>query len=111
MHLTIHVDSNGRERHTWGPATARSMTELARTLVSLGLRDQPWTAGWEGKPPSLSGRSLFRLAAVQEQDDDRRTGWRWFAWHPNAPPTPEVLAAVQAVKQARAGHRERPPAA
>jgi hypothetical protein len=111
MHLTIHVDANGRERHTCGDATARSMTELARTLVSLRIPDQPWTAGWEGRPPSLSGRSLFRLAAVQEQDDDRRTGWRWYVPHPKAPLDADLAGVLEAAKQARAHHRERPPAA
>lgn len=101
----IGTRPNGQDYATHGSTSARSLSGLARALVSTGTPDQPWEARRGGRV-AMRGPSLHRLASMIVSDSERWLGWVPYEPHPNAEVSPALAGVLDAAKAARAVHRE-----
>jgi hypothetical protein len=105
--ITIRCSPKALDSAHCGGIQGRSVTDIARKLVSAGEPDGPWEAAWEGRPVSLRGPSVHALAAIVATETD--AGAKWAPWvpYPGAEVAPALARVLDARKMARAVDRAR----
>ena len=74
------------DRARCGTIEADNITAVARLLVAAGVEDQPWRTITRTGTPSLSGKSVHRLARIIAVETDKGLRWaryRQFSFRPN----------------------------
>lgn len=98
IEITTWTDGRGRDHAQCGTQTANSAAGLARLLVAGGTPDGPWRTVTRTGTISLSGRSLFALAAVQAVETDTGMTWVRYRPHPRNPAPPLLAEALATVR-------------